>query len=152
VEVNGTRVSTSAGGQDDGESANGALLTVGGIDDSNANPTDPQSGPNGDFRQDDELYDLRPFVTVGTSTISVFTRNPSNDDNIFFAAFALKGATAIVGEGVVLTPPTAIHTVNASHSVTARLQDTNGNPIQGRSVTFTVTAGPNGGLSASTRH
>jgi hypothetical protein len=142
-------LSTSAGGQDDGESANGALLTVGGIDDTNDNPTDPQSGPNGDFRQDDELYDLRPFVTAGTTTISVFTSNPSNDDNIFFGVLALKGATAIVGEGVVLAPPDAINPVNTPHTVTATLQDSNGDPIEGRSVTFTITAGPNIGLSAT---
>lgn len=36
---------------------------------------------------DDELYDLRPFIPLGTTTVSVKTLNPSNDDNIFLAAF-----------------------------------------------------------------
>ena len=34
IDANGQRVTTSAGGQDDGEAANGALITVGGLDDS----------------------------------------------------------------------------------------------------------------------
>ena len=41
VEVNGTRVTSSAGGQDDGGNENGALITVGGLDDSNDNPSNP---------------------------------------------------------------------------------------------------------------
>src|ERR1041384_3656572 len=66
VDVNGHRLTSSAGGQDDGQSSNGALITVGGLDDSNANPPDPNatdltcgSAP----RCDDELYSLLPFIT-----------------------------------------------------------------------------------------
>jgi hypothetical protein len=58
-------MTTSAGGEDDGESADGALITAGGLDDSNANPADPYATDNGDPRQDDELYDLIPFVSNG---------------------------------------------------------------------------------------
>jgi uncharacterized repeat protein (TIGR01451 family) len=49
VDVNGQRLSSSAGGQDDGDSSGSGLLTVGGLDDSNANPVDPlaNSGPAG---------------------------------------------------------------------------------------------------------
>jgi len=86
VNVNSTRLTTSAGGQDDGVDAYGALLTVGGLDDGNANPP-PFALPGGDPRTDDELYDLRPFVSDGDTSISVVTDNPSEDDNIFFAAF-----------------------------------------------------------------
>ena len=41
VDVNGKRITSSAGGQDDGYDGNGGLITVGGIGDSNANPPDP---------------------------------------------------------------------------------------------------------------
>ena len=86
VDVNGKRLTSCAGGQDDGEGANGALLTVGGLDDSNANPDPNCSGSEGP-RIDDELYNLVPFVSTGDKVIDVFTTNPSNDDNIFFASF-----------------------------------------------------------------
>lgn len=83
--VNGRRLTTSAGGEDDGEPRNGALITVGGTGDQATNPS-PSALPSSP-RTDDELYDLRPFVEAGDTTIRVDMRNPSRDDNIFFAAF-----------------------------------------------------------------
>ena len=110
VNVNGTRLTSSAGGHDDTDVVvvdNGSLLTVGGIGDTNANPP-PFVTNGGNHRTDDELYDLRPFLTAGTTNISVFTQNPSNDDNIFFAAFFLKDATGTIGGDCTLTCPTNI--------------------------------------------
>lgn len=91
VDVNGRRLTTSAGGQDDGEDANGALITVGGIGDTNSNPADPNATPT-DKRSDDELYDLKPFVNNGDTSIKIDTSNPSADDNIFFSALFLGGS------------------------------------------------------------
>jgi hypothetical protein len=150
VNVNGQRLTTAAGGQDDEQDAfaqNGGLLTVGGLDDSNANPPNPLATPTGP-RDDDELYSLLPFITSTDTSISVFTQNPSNDDNIFFAYFVLSTA-AIVGEGVVLSPLSATNPVGAQHTVTATVVDTNGNPVQGRLVTFQVLSGPNAGESGT---
>lgn len=147
VNVNGQRLTSSAGGQDDGQDANGALLTVGGIGDTDANPTDPLThwvSGQGD-RTDDELYDLRPFVNNGDTTINVFTQNPSNDDNIFFAALDLHATTAVVGEGVVLSPTVAAHGLGDQDTITATLQDTNGHPLANRQVAFTIVHGPNAG-------
>ncbi len=98
VDVNGVRLTTSAGGEDDGACANGELLTAGGIGDSNANPLNPFATDNGDPRQDDELYSLLPFVNNGDTGITVNTLNPSNDDNIFFAAFDVRANTARLGQ------------------------------------------------------
>jgi PKD repeat protein len=102
VNVNGVRLSSSAGGQDDGTGVsfvgNGALLTVGGLDDTPANP--PPFAAASTPRTDDELYDLKPFVATGNTSISVATRNPSNDDNIFFAAFFLT-----VEANIIVNPP-----------------------------------------------
>lgn len=151
VDVNGTRVTSSAGGQDDGASANGALLTVGGIADSDANPpptTTTPPGPVDNFRFDDELYDLKPFVHTGDTALTVFTRNPSNDDNIFFSALFIGSAAAIVGEGIVLGPVTATVKVGAVQTATATVQDANGKPVVARDVTFGVIAGPNKGKGA----
>ncbi|MCI0436937.1 MAG: hypothetical protein L0271_25355, partial [Gemmatimonadetes bacterium] len=89
ITVNGTKVSGCAGGRDDGlDGANGSLITVGGLDDSNDNPANPNQ-TNCFTRDDDELYDLIPFTQQNDTQILVNTFNPSNDDNIFFASFFL---------------------------------------------------------------
>jgi hypothetical protein len=142
-----SRLTSSAGGQDDGAAENGALLTVGGLDDSNANPVDPNATPNDDPRIDDELYSLIPFVNNGDATINVRTANPSNNDNIFFAAFFVGNNTAVVGEGISLTPLSATNPVGTAHTVTAAVQNTNGEPVAGRQVRFRVLTGPNTGAN-----
>jgi len=91
IEVNGKRLSSAAGGHDDGSSGNGALITVGGIGDSINNPPNPNYTSE-NYRYDDELYSLLPFLKENDTLISVYTKNPSNDDNIFFAYFDLPPA------------------------------------------------------------
>ena len=87
VSVNGNLLTTNAGDFDDGENAaNGSLITVGSFD-------DPFSPMNPTYAQDTERYDLAAsgFLVDGDTTISIDTNNPSNDDNIFLAAFYVKG-------------------------------------------------------------
>ncbi len=147
VNVNGQRLTSCAGNFDDGQAADGALITVGGLDDSNDNPADPfQQAADGKTPRvnDDELYSLLPFITANDTSISVFTQNPSNDDNIFFAYFHLSGA-AIVGEGIVLSPTSASNPMRTQHTVTAKVSNDNGGPVQGALVTFNVISGPNAG-------
>lgn len=108
VDVNSIRLTSSAGGEDDGTCANGALMTVGGIGDSNANPLDPFLTWNGDPRLDDEDYSLLPLINNGDTSISVHTSNPSMDDNIFFAAFDIKGNTGQVNPGIPEFPTIAM--------------------------------------------
>ncbi len=99
VNVNGKRMTTSAGGQDDGSGVNGALITVGGIgDDFTTNPADPNATPTNP-RSDDEAYNLVDFMNNGDNTINFFTQNPSHDDNIFFAGLN------VTAEGNVVTTP-----------------------------------------------
>jgi uncharacterized repeat protein (TIGR01451 family) len=162
IAVNGSRLTSSAGGNDDssckvagdfGNCGNGTLITVGGIGDSTANPPDPfatdiNCGPPGPPRCDDELYNLRPFVDNGDTSISVNTVNPSNNDNIFFVGFQVTGV-AVVGEGITLSPASATNPVGGSHTVTAKVQDDNGDPIANRVVTFDVTSGPNAGKTGT---
>jgi len=140
-------MTSSAGGEDDGEQANGALITAGGIGDSNTNPPDPNGDPTS-ARYDDELYDLKPFVNTGDTLINVHTINPSNDDNIMFAGLLVSGA-AVVGEGAILTPVSATNPVGSSHTVTATLVTDLGDPIVGRNVDFDVLTGPNAGTNGS---
>jgi len=149
IDVNGARITSSAGGDDDGTGplANGELLTVGGLDDATTNPADPNG--NGDTRYDDELYTLLPFVNTGDTQILVHSQNPSNDDNIFFAGLFIRSATAVVGEGIILSPASATNPLNTQHTVTAKVQDETGAPIVGQEVTFEITAGPNSGVTGT---
>ena len=162
IDVNDQRLTSSAGGQDDcdvydfasnpsGCAINAALVTVGGIGDDPGNPADANALPNSTdgARSDDELYTLDGLIANGTTSIKVDTQNPSNNDNIFFAGFVIQGTAAIVGEGILLTPTQATNPINTSHTVSARVQDTNGAPVSGRSVDFEITSGPNAGLTGN---
>jgi hypothetical protein len=99
VNVNGSRLTSSAGGQDDGIDANGGLITIGGIGDSIANPANPFELDTS-VRTDDELYSLKSFLAAGNTQIKIDTRNPSGDDNIFFA-----GVNITARAGVNVPPP-----------------------------------------------
>ena len=148
VSVNGTRITSSAGGQDDGAPANGALITVGGIGDVNTNPANPNAGTTNP-RSDDELYNILPFINNTTTSLNINTLNPSGDDNIFLAYFTLSGA-AIIGEGVLLSQTNTTGLVGTPHTVKAIVKNSLGQPISNKAVTFTITSGPNSGLTPFT--
>ncbi len=94
VNVNGTTITNNAGDNEDGALANGALITVGGND-------DPFSPLLPTYAQDHERYNIAPYVPEGSSQIVVRTNNPTNDDNIFLAAFVVSGEA-------VVNPPSAV--------------------------------------------
>lgn len=85
INVNGNLLTQFAGNFDDGlVLEDGSLITAGGIGDT------PQSAPSS-YADDHELYDLRPFLAAGDMSFSLFTINPSSDDNIFFLGLSLTG-------------------------------------------------------------
>ena len=84
VKVNGATAASNAGNNDDGlQASDGSLITVGGLGDPASN--------NGSYADDHELYNLAPFLATGNTSFSIFTQNPTNDDNIFFASLYLTG-------------------------------------------------------------
>lgn len=107
--TNNRRLTSSAGGQDDGEADNGALITVGGIGDSPDNP-DPCALPSQGPRIDDEYYNLAlgnsssssscsaastiPFILPGNTFVEFKTVNPSDDDNVFGMFITSKFGTS----------------------------------------------------------
>ena len=107
IDVNGRRLTSAAGGADDGSVTDGALLTIGGLGDSTANPADPNLESTDQF-YDDELYNLAvgnganpaPFITTGETVLNIATENPSDNDNIFFVGFN------ITADGSVPEPTT----------------------------------------------
>ena len=152
ITVNGTRLSSSAGGHDDGEPSNGALITVGGWFDYPQNPTFPDLTDNDCFepapRCDDELYDLTTALSQSSSsTFVVETENPSGDDNIFFAAVTTRGTTLVLGEGIIASPPQQIGAPFRSKDVEVRVVGDDGSPRSGVVVDVNTIEGPNQGGS-----
>lgn len=89
ISINGTLITGNAGNNDDGDQAvNGSLITVGGFD-------DPFSPFMPSYSDDHERYNLVPYITLGDTSISVLTDNPSNDDNIFLEVFYVFGRAGI---------------------------------------------------------
>ncbi len=89
VIINGTTITNVAGGNDDsGILENGALITLGGDNDAFSTLLPA-------YDNDHERYNLVPYIANGSTTITIDTRNPSGDDNIFLAAFQVSGAAAI---------------------------------------------------------
>ncbi len=95
-----TRIAEYAGSFDDGAAANGALITVGGVGDSNANPI---IGAPFVHPADDELYNLSGLLNVGDTELTISTRNASGDDNLFQAVFFIN-RVSITGATVVWDP------------------------------------------------
>jgi Ca2+-binding RTX toxin-like protein len=89
VKVNTQLLSNCAGHFDDGQAGNGALITVGGVGDSTNNPTPPDAPA-----EDDELYNLVPFLKQGDTKIVIDTANPSTDDNLFLAVIQFSARVA----------------------------------------------------------
>jgi hypothetical protein len=90
VKVNGTTISTHSGNNDDGVGSlsNGQLITVGGYD-------DPFSPYLPSYTEDHERYNLKDYIAVGDTMITVDTANASRDDNIFLAGFYVLGKAGI---------------------------------------------------------
>lgn len=157
IDVNGQRMTSCAGNLDDGNPAEnvsgGILMTVGGVGDDPANPTDPfQEAADGALPRivEDELYDLSEFLGPTDTLVFVETLNPSDDDNIFAGHMYLTTA-AIIGEGITLAPTYAINPVGTDHTVTATVVDDTGAPVPGIDVDFDILSGPNaGGMGTDT--
>jgi hypothetical protein len=119
ITVDGRTLTESAGGQDDGQAQNGALITVGGIGNGSGGPADDPDGFNPDptigpssnaplgDRTDQEYYQLgagndvdsTPFLANGQTSTTITTYNSSHDDLIFFLGLN------ITAEGAVNAPP-----------------------------------------------
>jgi hypothetical protein len=76
IKVEASRITPCAGHRDDGDiDANGALMTVGGFDDDIRTPR--VTG------EDDEKYNLAPYVPAGDDALDLAFENPSGDDSLF---------------------------------------------------------------------
>jgi len=93
IKINGSTMTTTAGNNDDGlVLQDGWLITAGGLGDPISNGLD--------YTNNHELYDLAPFLHKGDTSFSIFTQNPTSDDNIFFSSLYLTGKITDVTHGV----------------------------------------------------
>jgi hypothetical protein len=142
----------------------GTILPVAINNVNNGNPynTDPRSYPG--FYINNDLNDGGPFLdtemdgltTVFTATASV-NQGVTNhiklaiadagdaalDSNVF-----IKGSS-FVSTNLLLTPTDATNPVGATHTVTATYTPPTGAALAGNHVIFTITAGPNAGMTGS---
>ncbi len=104
-------VTSNAGGYDDGQLSNGALITLGGFGDS-ANSNDA-----------DELYDVASFLTNGQTQISYSLKDVDNvyDDYINVVYFTSTGISSPCLAGTVAPALTAVVQANICPLLTANL-------------------------------
>jgi hypothetical protein len=118
IVVGDDRLTSCAGNYDDGVGNNGALISVGGVSDSTDNPVDPFQHPADGLTPrvlDDELYNLSPFIAAGDESVSINTKNPSFNDNLFLAVVQTDVAQHTLtvtkngsGTGTVTSSPAGI--------------------------------------------
>lgn len=149
VLVDNVRLTSAAGGEDDGGRTPGSRITVGGVGDSRSNPPDPEARPELDPRYDDELYGLLPFFSPSQTRYEVTTLpGQGGSDNLFFAYFVFS-EFAVIDAGVFLDPETATHEVGSETTLTATAFDSQGEPAGDVEVTFEVVDGPNAGVTGT---
>ena len=103
LDVNGQRMSSCAGGADDGTgpaTTNDVLITVGGIGDLVDNPLDPYQTP-GDGGlprvREDELYDITALAAQDVNKLTLGFNNPSIDDQVFLAIVKIRTEGPVAG-------------------------------------------------------
>lgn len=104
IDVNSTRMASCAGNADDSPNS---LITVGGVGDSTANPVNPFDDYDSDG-DDDELYDLVPFLQDYDTELNIDTTNASQDDNIFLAVVEITARASAATNGQTPPPPPAL--------------------------------------------
>jgi hypothetical protein len=150
VDVNSARLASCAGNADDSPNS---LITVGGVGDSFTNPTDPFDDYDGNG-DDDELYDLAPFVGDGDAELNIDTTNASQDDNVFLAVIEIAARASAATNGqtppappVLATPPDLTSTgvgTAAQHQSTSVPADGSVHLLDGGSEVATLTVAGQG--------
>lgn len=137
------RLTSCAGNIDDGVGtvSNGILITVGGVGDNLANPSDPTQRPGegatSEAIEDDELYNIASFITQGDTSMTINTINTSNDDLVFLSIIAITAEAAFVN-----TPPTATpQTVNTNEDTDAIITLT-GADVELSDLSFSIVSVP----------
>ena len=100
VTVNGNQLTNVAGHCDDAidvSCTNGNLITVG-------DDADPFSAILPTVAGDHEKYDIKSLLNTGDTQIAIRTLNPSRDDNIFLAVFAVSGVAQVATTNLVPEP------------------------------------------------
>lgn len=84
---------------------------------------------------------------IATGAIEVGPINTGTGVDTLFGICVAGEITVAKGESIQLTPLSATNPVGTDHTVTARVQDSDGSPLVGTVVTFTVVSGPHAGTT-----
>jgi|GEM_PF-1351033 len=122
------------------------------------NPNNSAYYINNDLTDGGPFFDteLDGLTVVLTATVNVNTGVNNHiklaiadaGDHILDSDVFIKAAS-FTAPLLTLTPLTATNPTGSSHMLTATLVDANGNPVSGETITFTVTAGPNVGVTGT---
>lgn len=86
---------------------------------------------------------------IATGAIEVGPINTGTGGSTLFGICVAGEITVAKGESIQLTPLSAENPVGTDHTVTARVQAGDGNPLVGTVVTFTVVSGPHAGTTGA---
>ncbi|GAN32216.1 MAG: hypothetical protein DYG83_12230 [Candidatus Brocadia sp. AMX2] len=86
---------------------------------------------------------------IATGAIEVGPINTGTGGSTLFGICVAGEITVAKGESIQLTPLSATNPLGTDHTVTARVQDGDGNPLAGVVVTFTVVSGPHAGVTGN---
>lgn len=122
------------------------------------NPSNPEYYRNNDL--DDGGGSINTELDGLTVVLSVTTNVNAGETNYIKLAIADAGdaildsdvfikAASFIAPELTLSPLTDTNLVGSSHTLTATLVDENGTAMPGETVTFTVTDGPNAGLTGT---
>ena len=83
-------------------------------------------------------------AAVSAAALELFSYGQPNggeatgEPNTFIWGFKAVGGTPVIPPTLTLSPETATNPVNTSHTVTAELRDSAGNPVPGASIVFEI--------------
>ncbi|MBI4654694.1 MAG: Ig-like domain-containing protein [Nitrospirae bacterium] len=91
---------------------------------------------------------MTSYLSPGLNTLVLTTSGNGDCLSLVVAAIDLP-AGAAPGKQISISPESDVNCTGDEHTVTATIIDDNGNPVEGVTVDFEITSGPNTGLSYS---
>lgn len=130
VDFEGTRLTTVAGGFEDGALANGALFTIGG------------EGDTRDRTDNDERYDVTDLITNNETSLNIVVSSANRDDYLFAVWFSGQAVeppsvmeiTSPADNAALNMEPSITGSANANGVVTVNWRDSQGNIVQTTTV------------------
>jgi hypothetical protein len=133
---------------DDAIILNGStLVPAGAVFDGNTVPAANNGPQNDGSLWDIRSFDITSYLNPGPNTF-VMTTGENQDCLALVVAMVDLPAGAAPNQTITLAPATATNCTGDNHTVAATLVDDTGAPVTGKAVIFSVTSGPNSGVTS----